>query len=133
MRRRFSRSERGQSLVEFAMVLPLFLVLIFAIVDFGIGFQQHITLTNAAREGARYGITGKTSKEITNRVKDTAAGMDPTVNVVGAQGPSGTELEVTATKTIKLITPLASMISYISGGGFTSQFTLNSTAKMRIY
>ncbi|MCH8921013.1 MAG: pilus assembly protein, partial [Chloroflexi bacterium] len=47
--------EKGQSLVEFAMVIPIFLILVFAIVDFGMGFHAWITVTNAAREGARIG------------------------------------------------------------------------------
>jgi Flp pilus assembly pilin Flp len=47
------RSERGAALVEFALVLPLLLVVIAGIVDFGFLFQRYEVLTNAAREGAR--------------------------------------------------------------------------------
>jgi Flp pilus assembly protein TadG len=46
-------SERGAALVEFALVLPLLLVVIAGIVDFGFLFQRYEVLTNAAREGAR--------------------------------------------------------------------------------
>ncbi|HAF49233.1 MAG TPA: pilus assembly protein TadE [Anaerolineaceae bacterium] len=48
-----SRS-RGQSLVEFALVLPLLLLLILGALDFGRLFHAQIVLTNAAREGAYY-------------------------------------------------------------------------------
>jgi hypothetical protein len=45
----------GQSLVEFALVLPLFVLLIAGIFDIGRAFYSSITITNATREGARYG------------------------------------------------------------------------------
>jgi Flp pilus assembly protein TadG len=46
--------ERGQSLVEFAVILPLLLLIVLATVDLGMGFKTYIALTNAAREGARW-------------------------------------------------------------------------------
>lgn len=46
--------ERGQSLVEFAVILPLLLMIVLATVDLGMGFRTYIALTNAAREGARW-------------------------------------------------------------------------------
>lgn len=46
---------RGQSLVEFALVVPLLLLLLLGIVQFGFIFNSYVTLTNAAREGAREG------------------------------------------------------------------------------
>jgi len=49
------RRERGQSLVETAIVLPILLLLVAAVVDFGRAFDAYIVLTNAAREGARFG------------------------------------------------------------------------------
>ena len=70
--------ETGQSLVEFAMVLPLLLVILFAIVDFGRIYQANVSLTNAVREGARLGAVGGTSGEITARVTATAAKSVPT-------------------------------------------------------
>lgn len=49
------RRERGQSLVETAIVFPILLLLLAATVDFGRAFDAYIVLTNAAREGARFG------------------------------------------------------------------------------
>jgi len=49
------RADRGQSLVEFALVLmPLFIILL-GIIQFGFVFNSYVTITNAAREGARTG------------------------------------------------------------------------------
>jgi Flp pilus assembly protein TadG len=50
------RSERGSALVEFALCLPLLLVVIAGIVDFGFVFQRQEVITNAAREGARLAV-----------------------------------------------------------------------------
>lgn len=47
------RNERGAALVEFALTVPLMLVVIAGIVDFGFVFQRYEVITNAAREGAR--------------------------------------------------------------------------------
>lgn len=54
---RFSRP--GQALVEFALILPLLLLIVLMIVDFGRVIYYYTTLYNAAREGARYGIVHK--------------------------------------------------------------------------
>jgi hypothetical protein len=46
--------EAGQSLVEFAIILPLLLMIVLGAVDLGMGFKTYIALTNASREGARW-------------------------------------------------------------------------------
>ncbi len=51
--RRIWQNERGQSLVEMALVLPLLLLLVAGIIDFGRAYNNYIIITNAAREGAR--------------------------------------------------------------------------------
>jgi Flp pilus assembly protein TadG len=50
---RRSKGERGASLVEFALVLPVLAVLIFGIIDFGFAFNSYIELRSGSREGAR--------------------------------------------------------------------------------
>jgi Flp pilus assembly protein TadG len=47
------RREEGQALVEFALVIPVLLIILFAIVQFGIMLNTYITVTDAARSGAR--------------------------------------------------------------------------------
>jgi Flp pilus assembly protein TadG len=51
--RRLRGDEGGQSLVEFALVLPLLLLLMLGIFKFGVAFTNYLTLTDAARNGAR--------------------------------------------------------------------------------
>jgi Flp pilus assembly protein TadG len=67
----------GQSLVEFALVVPLFLLLVAGMVDFGLGLYSNITVINAAREGARLGVTspGNTSG-MEARVRSMATGLN---------------------------------------------------------
>jgi Flp pilus assembly protein TadG len=47
--------QHGQGLVEFALILPLFVLIIIGVFDLGRAFFASITITNAAREGARFG------------------------------------------------------------------------------
>ncbi|MDX2077928.1 MAG: TadE/TadG family type IV pilus assembly protein [bacterium] len=54
---------RGQTLAEFALTLPLLLLLIFGVVEFGRIFQAWVTIENSAREAIRYTTTGQYDKE----------------------------------------------------------------------
>ena len=66
-------------MVELAMVLPILLVLLMGIIQFGFIFNGHITITSAAREGARMASVGGTDAEVIQRVKEAAEG--PLLNV----------------------------------------------------
>lgn len=45
---------RGQSLIEFALILPILLIIVVILADMGRAIAAHVALSNAAREGARY-------------------------------------------------------------------------------
>jgi Flp pilus assembly protein TadG len=64
---------RGQSLVEFALVLPIFLVMVMAIVDLGLSVFAYNSITNAAREGARLAIVNQDSTGVVARAKSQAS------------------------------------------------------------
>jgi Flp pilus assembly protein TadG len=67
------RREQGAALVELALILPLLLVVIAGIVDFGFAFQRYEVITNAAREGARLGsMSGYTDAFVQERVRQYA-------------------------------------------------------------
>ena len=55
VRRPLADAERGQSLVEFAVVVPVFLLLLLAMLEFGFAFEHDQTISYATREGARTG------------------------------------------------------------------------------
>jgi hypothetical protein len=67
--------QKGQTLVEFALILPILLLVIFVIIESGRIFQAYITVQHAAREGARYAITGRWDEEF-------AAEPDPRVDSI---------------------------------------------------
>ncbi len=60
---------RGQSLAEFALVFPLFILLLAAMVDFGVGLYGYMTVSNAVRDGGRLGATACTALTCSNAVK----------------------------------------------------------------
>ena len=53
---RKSSSQKGASLVEFALVLPLLMLILWGIIEFGLLLYNKQVITNASREGARAGI-----------------------------------------------------------------------------
>jgi Flp pilus assembly protein TadG len=62
------RSQQGQSLTEFALALPILMLLLFAVIQFGIVFNNYVTLTDATRAGARKGAVGR---QLSNPQGDT--------------------------------------------------------------
>jgi len=54
MKKHFRKSENGQAMVEFALVLPILLMLVCGIIDFGYVMYSQLSLSNDAREAARY-------------------------------------------------------------------------------
>ena len=79
-------NERGQAVIELALTLPLLLVVVFGIIDFGFMFQRYEAVTNAAREGARLGVLANyTGTEAENRALDylVASGLNGTVRACG--------------------------------------------------
>ncbi len=139
------RSGKGQSLVEFAIVLPILLLLVLGIVDFGLGFKSYVVLTNATREGARYAVVGNpagswsncsgaASGTIIGRVCDTAEGLDlESVSVTYPTGQNpGASVVVAAQYRYNLITPLSGIMTLFSGGSFPGYFDLSSSSDMRL-
>lgn len=128
-------------MVEFALMVPIFLLLVFAIVDFGMGLYSWITVTNAAREGARLGTVGGDSDAITARVRDTAGNLDDgnlTVSVTNCVsgcvtvGDPGESVSVEVDYNYQLITPLSSVLDVISGGQLGPSLNFEATSEMRI-
>jgi hypothetical protein len=135
--RRTGKGEGGQSLVEFTLVLPIFLLVLFAIIDFGMAFHAWIAVTNSAREGARLGSVRAPAVDIEQRVRDTTDTLDQDdliVTVTNAQGDPGESVVVHVSYTYSLITPLANILGIVSEGtvNIDDGLTLSSTADMRL-
>lgn len=61
---RRGRRTRGQAMVEFALVLPIFILVLSGIMDFGVLLYSRMTVINAAREGARAAVTAPDTTSI---------------------------------------------------------------------
>jgi Flp pilus assembly protein TadG len=96
------RREEGQTLVEFVLVAPVLLVILFGIVQFGIAFKNSIVVTDAVRAGARQAAVsrGLAPLERIPRVEqavDAAAGDLKLTVVVDSTWVPGDKVTVTAT------------------------------------
>lgn len=111
--RRSIAADRGQSLVELALALPLLLILLLGMVDVGRAYIYTTALTNAAREGAYYAVTtnGATTTQVQQRVCNetgftaygTACASGITVLCSGCPTAAGTDVTVTVTYQFSLI------------------------------
>jgi len=66
------KNERGASAVEFALILPILVILVFGIFEFAIAFNNYITITHAAREGARRAAVDLFNPDLKDYIKDMA-------------------------------------------------------------
>jgi len=80
--------QKGVAAVEFAIILPFIVLLVFGTIDFGVVFYNKQVITNASREGVRAGITGASVDTIKNIVSTYCA--DKLINLNGDnQLPTG--------------------------------------------
>jgi len=143
LHRRQKRVQRGQALLEFALVLPIFVLLLVAIFDLGRAVFAYNTLTNAAREGARMAIVNQYKPSIIARAKQQTAIVelnDPSVQVdfyqVNADGTLDTSTQCTLVAvgclavvsfeaTYQPITPLIGNIVFKDGVTFSAESVLS--------
>ena len=83
------RAPRGQSMVEFALILPLLLIVMFGIVDFGRAIFAYNSVSNAARSAARVAVVNQTAADIEDAAEDEAVGLDPLTVTAGYTTPGG--------------------------------------------
>ncbi len=117
---------RGMAMVEMVFVLPLLLLLVFAIAQFGLMFSRWLTLSNAVREGAREGaafrglICPGDVAQVETDVKERVAAyaqaggvpiVEDDVNVAGACGGGETDIRVDATYDFELNIPFGTLAS----------------------
>lgn len=144
-RRRSYSSERGQALMETALVLPIVLLVAVGIFEFGRAFQTWQILTNAAREGARIAVLpGTPVSDVQSRVatymqQGQLLNATPDMVVVDqgvtmAIGPTATASASVVTVnypfSFVMLNPVARLVSS-SGSLGASPFTMVSSAQMR--
>lgn len=140
MIKRLQHGQRGQGLLEFAVIFPIFALLIFAVIDGGLLMGRYNNINNAAKEGARLGAVGADWDAIITRVQQQAHGeldtastncgdmaVDSVGNVIcvqwitgaetlggvgAAPGEVGASVRVMLKYRYKLITPLINRIGH---------------------
>ncbi len=131
--RRAKRGEAGAAAVEFALVLPVLLLVIFGIIDFGRMLHAKITLAQAAREGARATAlvdesTGRSQVTKATTGIDTSGGaLAVEVTPCATPPDPDTDATVTLTYQFSLVTPLSLLAGLGDGDG---QIELQSTSVM---
>ncbi len=105
--RRFCRRTTGAATVEFALISSILLLLFAGILDFGHAWYMRQVITNASREGARYGITYRTN---TNGNRITPSALSPSIS----------NYLLSVYKLATLLPADASPNITVSGAGYTS-------------
>lgn len=131
------RQEQGAAAVEFALVLPVFLLIFLGIVEFSIALYDKAVITNASREAARAGIVLKSPKLSISEIQNVALNYcqahlitfgkstTPTVSVpTGSDGNFGTPLTVSVSYNYTGL-GLGALLS-----AFTGPFNLSATTVM---
>lgn len=134
---RARKHEAGAAAVEFALILPLFLMIVFSIIEISIALYDKAIITTASREAARAGVVMKSpSKMTTAEIQQYATdnwtsrllsfdGASPDVSVTNAQGAFGTPLSVTVNYSYTGL-GLGSLVTAITGPIAMSSTTVMS-------
>ena len=124
--------DRGAAAVEFALLLPLLLLLVFGIIDFGRALNAQITLTQAAREGARVAALGQSG--VTSRAQAAAIGLKGVAVSVVTACPAGslpgTDAVVKVSYSFSFITPVGAVAGLFGGSGYGAPITLSAQGVM---
>lgn len=141
-------SDRGQSIVEFTLLLPFILLMIFAIAEFGFALYTQVIVRNAASEAARYAAVGSLPSQvpqtcevgsIEERARSTSTALiacdEITITYhqpVSGQYARGSGVAVRLQHQYQTITPLPAIVSLISGGAFPTTWTLGACSDARL-
>jgi Flp pilus assembly protein TadG len=126
------RSERGQASVELALVLPVLLLILFGIMEFGRVFSAYLVITNAAREGARQAAIGANNTTIVDTVYNAASSLGDLSSLTVSIDPyeaasrvTGAEATVTVNYSVDLVVPIISSLA-------PDPFPLRAQSVMRV-
>ena len=99
------KQKRGQAIVEFALVLPVFILILVGIMEFGLVFHQYLVVTSASREGARVAALGGTDAEVSAVVTAAVGNINKgllTTAVSPADRTRGAAVTVTVTNKVPI-------------------------------
>ena len=123
------RNERGATAVEFAFIVPLLIVLVLGIAEFGRAFQVQGTLSAAAREGVRLMALQNDPAAARSAVRNAATSLDPTITDAQITiTPASCPVVNAGSTTVKLT--ITYPMPYMTGF-FGSGVTMTGTGVMR--
>lgn len=130
LRRKLKGSSPGQAVLEFALVLPVFLLLVFGIVEMSRIGYSYVTLSNAVRSGTRVASVGGLDSDIVNAIANSAPLLDRnlmTIEIVPDDSGrrSGSSVTVSASYPVSLTTPIISQV-------IPNPVVINASLSMRI-
>jgi len=110
------------------------LLIIFGIIDFGRAINDQITLTQAAREGARLASLGYSTSAVQARAQSAATGLSPVTVTVTSSCPAGAgvgvDAVVTTSYTFSFVTPVGAFAAMFGTASFGSTLALTATGEM---
>lgn len=121
--------QRGTALVEFALVVPMLLVLLFGIIEWGRALQAMALVTNASREGARRASVGDTDTQVQDAVSTylQSSGLRPgqlATRITRSTVAGRPQIDVTLTYALDLLLPTMQLVP--------NPFPLTGTTVMRV-
>ncbi len=130
-------SDDGAAAVEFALVMPFLLLLVFGIVDFGRAYQAKVELTHAAREGVRVWALTQDATAAGDRTRAAAPSLEVAstaaqeVTTTTTACTFGEPTTLTASYQFSYITPLSGVMVAMGGSALSSPLTLTESGVMR--
>ena len=126
--------DRGAAAVEFALVLPVLLLILFGIIDFGRALNAQIELTGAAREGARLEALGYSNAQVQARVVAAAPSLSGVTVTIAANCPAGAgpvaDAQVDVSYRFSFITPIGAIASLVGGSHLGAPIVLTAQGVM---
>lgn len=126
--------ESGAATVEFALLLPVLLLILFGVIEFGRGFNMQLSMSHGAREGARaLALNSPVDPEtVTRDAAFPVTGLNvTTVGCPAAVTATTPPAQVTVTRVYDFITPLGAVMNMVGGGGAPTAPTLEARGVMR--
>lgn len=109
------KKEDGQAIVEAALIIPLFILILCGIIDFGWIFSNQLMINNCSREGARYAVVHSREDDmitqVTQHIRDISdLGGDP-LDIIVSIITINDEIEVSVKKDVKVLTPIVGIFT----------------------
>lgn len=153
-RRPRSQRQRGATIVEFAIIAPVFVMLMIGVIELSMVYFANLTMQHAVREGARYAVTGQSNLDpntsnqqryqaVLQKIKDSSMGMydkvAPAVSVTnmsggtnsgsGTFGSAGDIIVISLDCNWPMVTPM--MAAFFTNG--KAHFVVSATMRNESY